>query len=168
MSIKTPVPSGKYAVGTFTYTVSDDRDEVFCPGTKRKTPSRVYYPVFKASVKDLPKLRYMPRNMAKGISRAFKIPTNYDKLEKSGENISECYQNAPRIAGRRFPLVLFSHGAQSYREGNCAKYWNRMSATPNAGSKCWRKCRKGAFRRSYGLPRSCCLSMTLRKTFRRF
>lgn len=118
MSYSTPKPAGEYAVGTFTYTVADDRPEVMAPGTMRSIATRVYYPVSKSSVEGMTKCRYMTRNMAKGIKNAFKIPVKFDKLEASGENVSECYTDAPKIAGMRFPLILFSHGYNSYREGN--------------------------------------------------
>ena len=42
-----PLPTGEYAVGTFTHTIYTDREEVLAPGTKRTVPVRVYYPVAK-------------------------------------------------------------------------------------------------------------------------
>ena len=45
-----PLPTGEYSVGTFTYTICTDREEVLAPGTKRNVPVRVYYPVAKTSV----------------------------------------------------------------------------------------------------------------------
>ena len=118
--VKTPVPTGEYAVGTFTYTVYNDREEtLYCaPGTKRSIPVRVYYPVYRESVKDLPKARYLSKDMVEAIKKNFYVPLNYDKLEQSGENRSECYENAPFIEGSRFPLILFSHGYGGYRETN--------------------------------------------------
>ena len=35
MRIETPKPAGEYAVGTFTYTVADDREEVLRPSAMR-------------------------------------------------------------------------------------------------------------------------------------
>ena len=113
-----PVPTGEYAVGTFTYTVFDDREEVLFPGKMRSVPARVYYPVSKDSVKCMSKARYMSRNIAEGLKKVMHAPINYDKLEASGENVYECYENAPRIEGVKFPLVVFSHGLASYREAN--------------------------------------------------
>ncbi len=46
------------------------------------------------------------------------IPLNYDRMEAAGENISECFEDAPWIKGERFPLIMFHHGYNSYREGN--------------------------------------------------
>ncbi|MBR3462113.1 MAG: hypothetical protein IKH20_05500 [Clostridiales bacterium] len=115
-AVKTPVPSGEYAVGTFTYTVKDVREEVMAPYGMRSVAARVYYPVLKESVKDLPKIRYMSPDMAKGMKAVFKVAP---KLDEGGlENTSECYENAPRISGMRFPLIVFNHGYNSFREGN--------------------------------------------------
>ena len=113
-----PVPTGEYAVGTFTYTVFNDREEVLFPGKMRSVPARVYYPVSKDSVKGMSKARYMSRNIAEGLKKVMHAPINFDKLEASGENVYECCENAPRIEGVKFPLVVFSHGLASYREAN--------------------------------------------------
>lgn len=113
-----PVPGGKYAVGTFTFTVKNDREEVLRPGTKRSLSARVYYPALPESVKGLTKSLYMSRNMFKGLKDMFRIPMDYDKKTAEGENESECYENAPRIEGKTFPLIVFNHGYQSFRESN--------------------------------------------------
>ena len=47
--IQMPKPGGKYAAGTFTYTVRDDRKEVLRPSGMRSVACRVYYPVLKES-----------------------------------------------------------------------------------------------------------------------
>ena len=118
MKSSAPKPTGEYAVGTFTYTVKDDREEVMKPSTMRSVASRVYYPVLKEQTEGLKKARYMSRNMMTGLRKGFMIPLNYRKLEASGENRSECYVDAPRIGGKRFPLIVFHHGLGSFREGN--------------------------------------------------
>ena len=116
--IKRPLPTGEYAVGTFTYTVYNDREEVLFPGTKRSIPARVYYPVARESVEGMNKARYMSRAIAEGLKKVMHAPIDYDKLEASGDNVSECYENAPRIEDAKFPAVVFSHGLASYREAN--------------------------------------------------
>lgn len=115
---KRPEPTGEYAVGTFTYTIKDDREEVLKPGTKRSISARVYYPVEHASVEGMEKAEYMTRNMMQSLKSAFKIPPNYDKLTAQGENQMEAYRDAPKIQGAKFPLILFNHGYRSFREGN--------------------------------------------------
>ena len=118
MKINAPVPTGEYAVGTFTYTIKNHRKEVMEPSKMRSIASRVYYPVLKSDVVNLPKARYMSPQIAEGIKRAFMIAPNFGKLESSGQNTSECYENAPRIPNQKFPLVVFNHGYNSYREAN--------------------------------------------------
>ena len=117
---ETPKPTGKYAVGTFTFTVYDALDETMynAAGTKRSIPARVYYPVSKESVKDLPQARYLTREMIAAIRKQYMMPVKYEKVEEDGTNRSECYENAPFIDGERFLLILFNHGYGSFREAH--------------------------------------------------
>ena len=116
--VNKPVPTGEYAVGTFTYTVKDVREEAMKPGTMRSVAARVYYPVLKADAEGLSKSRYMSENMAKGLQKTFKVPMNYKKAEEEGDNLSECYTDAKHVPDRKFPLIVFSAGYSSFREGN--------------------------------------------------
>ena len=116
--VNKPAPSGEYAVGTFTHTIKTDMDEVFAPGTKRSVPVRVYYPVLKASVEGMSKIKYMSRDMANALKKSMHAPINYDKSDAAGDNFSDCYENAPKIEGMKFPLIMFNHGLSSYREAN--------------------------------------------------
>ena len=118
MKIRAPKPTGEYAVGTFTYTVKDVREEVMAPGTMRSVAARVYYPVLPKSAEGMKRAESMSKNVTAGIRRAFRLPLDYEKITASGENAAECYENAPRIEGKKFPLILFNHGLCSYREGN--------------------------------------------------
>ena len=113
-----PMPSGEYAVGTFTHTIYTDREEVLAPGTKRNIPVRVYYPVLKESVEGMDKVKYMSREVAQSLKKLMHAPINIDKAEAQGDNFSECYENAPKIKGAKFPLIIFNHGFGSYREAN--------------------------------------------------
>ena len=103
-----PTPTGKYRVGTLTYSLYGDR----------KIACRVYYPATAEAVSGCSKPRYMSPELAKGLSRTLRFPISYNKIEKSGGNRSECFTNAPHIEGAKFPLIVFSHGAGSYRESN--------------------------------------------------
>ena len=111
-----PAPTGEYAVGTFTYTVENDREEVLNPGTMRSVAARVYYPVLKEDVKGLPKATALTGNMIKGFRSSFKVVPVVGKHPEI--NLSECYADAPEIPGKKFPLIMFNHGYNSYREGN--------------------------------------------------
>ena len=118
--VVTPKPTGKYAVGMFTYTVYDALEETMynALGTKRSIPAKVYYPAAKESVKDLPKARYLSKEMIAMIKKQYMMPVKYEKVEQDGSNRSECYENAPFIEGERFPLILFNHGSGSFREAH--------------------------------------------------
>lgn len=116
--VNKPAPSGEYAVGTFTHTIHTDRDEVLNPGTKRCVPVRVYYPVLKASAEGMNKIKYMSRDIANALKKSMHAPINYDKSDAAGDNFSDCYENAPKIEGMKFPLIMFNHGLASYREAN--------------------------------------------------
>ncbi len=115
-----PVPTGEYAVGTLTFTIYHDREETLpgSPETKRNVAARIYYPVQKESVHGLHKARYMSKEMAKGLARSVHAPIPYEKREKAGDNISDCYPDAPYAEGKRFPLIVYNHGYFSYRESN--------------------------------------------------
>ena len=102
-----PTPTGAYAVGTFTYSLYEGR----------KIACRVYYPVDKGATDGYNKPRYMSPEVCKGLSKTLNFPINYNKIEKSGDNYSACFENAPAAEGK-FPLVVFSHGAGAYRESN--------------------------------------------------
>ena len=122
--INKPVPTGEYAVGTFSFTVKNDREETMynAVGTMRSIPVKVYYPATKESVKELPKARYMSKATIDAIRKSYFVPLKYEKVESDGTNRSECYENAPFTEGERFPLILFSHGAGSFIEAHTFLY----------------------------------------------
>ncbi len=115
-SVRFPKPTGEYAVGTFVYTVWNDREEVMHQGGMRSVSARVYYPVLKESVAGLKKMTALSENMLKGLKAAFGAAPDFKKNPEA--NVSECYENAERIPGKKFPLIMFNHGLNSYREGN--------------------------------------------------
>ena len=119
-AINKPLPTGEYAVGVFTYTVHNDREETMynALGTMRSIPVKVYYPAAKESVKGLTKARYMSKATIDAIRKNYYVPIKYEKVESNGTNRSECYENAPFIEGERFPLILFNYGYGSFLEAN--------------------------------------------------
>ncbi len=116
MKIQFPKPTGQFAVGTFTYTIKDHRKEVLPAGGMRSIAARVYYPCTKKSVIGLAKTPALSPNMIKGFKASFHVAPDFTKNPDT--NLSECYVNAPRIPSQKFPLILFNHGYNSYREGN--------------------------------------------------
>ncbi|MBR6406898.1 MAG: hypothetical protein IKS18_12020 [Lachnospiraceae bacterium] len=114
--VNLPKPTGEYAVGTFTYTVKDDREEALEPGTMRSVAARVYYPAEKESVQGFPKATALSDEMLKAFKRSFMAAPDFKKNPEA--NLSDCYPDAPKIPGKKFPLILFNPGYSSYREGN--------------------------------------------------
>ena len=115
-----PMPTGKYAVGTKTFTIYNTRKEALDTkgDSMRHIPARIYYPISKNTTEGLTKAKSLSRSEAMGIKKIFMIPLNYDKMEAAGENDSECYVDAPFIEDKKFPLIVFNHGYFSYIEGN--------------------------------------------------
>ena len=114
------MPTGKYAVGTKTFTIYNTRKEALDTkgDSMRHIPARIYYPTSKNTTEGLTKAKSLSRSEAMGIKKIFMIPLNYDKMEAAGENDSECYVDAPFIEDKKFPLIVFNHGYFSYIEGN--------------------------------------------------
>ena len=108
MSNNKPVPTGKYAVGTMTYSVYGDRN-IAC---------RVYFPARKEDTEGLQKVVYMSYETCKGMNMIMPNPVSYKKICKDGGNFSECYEKAKPVPGEKFPLIIFNHGAGSFRESN--------------------------------------------------
>ena len=104
-----PMPTGKYAVGTKTFTIYNTRKEALDTkgDSMRHIPARIYYPTSKNTTEGLTKAKSLSRSEAMGIKKIFMDPLNYDKMEAAGENDSECYDDAPFIEDKKFPLIVF-------------------------------------------------------------
>ena len=90
-----PVPTGEYAVGTFTYTVQDDRPEALDPSKMRSVASRVYYPIPKDRVKGCTKAKCMSRQMAdfSDMKHRLRFASMAGKLppDVMHENLCSCF-----------------------------------------------------------------------------
>lgn len=107
--------SGEYAVGTETFTVTDaDRKELL--GGKdecRRIPVRVYFPAEKSAVTGLERAAVLTERKKAALMKAFHI------RRIDGEMMTaEYYENVPHAQGEKFPVILFSHGYNSYVEAN--------------------------------------------------
>lgn len=114
---KAPVgyASGEYAVGTKCFTVIDkDRNKVIGEGTQdRKIAVRMYFPVDKNAVTGRTYAPMFTNAKKEAVMKAFHI-----KNVSDDDNFAEFYENVPISADKRFPLIMFSMGYDSYAESN--------------------------------------------------
>lgn len=85
-------------------------------GGMRSIAARVYYPCTKESVTGLEKTPALSPNMIKGFKASFHVAPDFTKNPEA--NLCESYTKAPPVPGQKFPLIMFNHGYNSYREGN--------------------------------------------------
>ncbi len=106
--------SGEYAVGTECFTVVDEsREETLGDGMgPRKVSVRMYYPVSKESIAGKEKAHIFSKQKAKQLRKAYFVPKVSEEM-----NVADYYENVPHAEGK-FPLILFSHGLNSYIEAN--------------------------------------------------
>lgn len=118
----TPKLTGEYCVGSFTFTITDDKRKEICgpkAGTElRRVTSRVFYPVEPMAVEGKDKAVLLSRAVCKGLQKEFLIKFDYDRKIANGENRACYYENTQPMEGVKFPLVLFSHGFKSYKESS--------------------------------------------------
>ena len=107
--------TGNYAVGTTFFSLTDTgRKEVLGSGKgERNIEVRMYYPVEPASVAGKQHAPILSETKKAVIQKAFHIPGMDDSM-----NTADFYADAPIAPNRRFPLVMFSMGYNSYVESN--------------------------------------------------
>lgn len=107
--------SGDHAVGTECFTVTDkDRKNIIGDGTgDRKISVRMYYPIEKSAAEGK---RYAP--MFTEAKKAAVIKAFHIKDVSDDMNYAEYYEDIPIASGKRFPLIMFSMGYDSYTESN--------------------------------------------------
>lgn len=107
--------TGEYAVGTETFTVTDDtRTEQLGPKTgPRKIAVRVYYPTEKANVKGLEKADVLSERKANALAKVYLVKIKDPSILKG-----DYYENAPHAENKKFPLIIYNHGYNAYVECN--------------------------------------------------
>lgn len=107
--------SGNFAVGTETFSVTDKnrKEKLGVRDEYRRVSVRMYYPADKTEAAGKTKAVIFSENKKKAIEKAFHIKaTNQDML------IADYYENLTPVSDLKFPLIIFSHGYNSYVEAN--------------------------------------------------
>ena len=117
-----PKITGEYSVGSYTFTIIDDgRKEICGPAAGKETrrvTARIFYPVDSKATVGAQKAILLSRAVCKGLQKEFFVKIDYDKKLAAGENAACYYESAPAVQGKKFPLMIFSHGFKSYKESN--------------------------------------------------
>lgn len=107
--------SGKYAVGTESFSITDSsRKELL--GDKngsRKISVRMYYPILKSDTAGKSFAPIFSQRKKEAVCKAFHIRKLDDSMLTA-----QYYENVPHAENEKFPLIMFSHGYNSYVEAN--------------------------------------------------
>lgn len=115
--VNTPKPTGEYKVGTSTFVITSNREEKLGPKAgkeKRIVAARVYYPVREEQIEGMEKSVVVSEGVIENLVKAFHVPDKGFRENKEGE----FYKDVKPSSEQKFPLVVFSHGYQSYIESN--------------------------------------------------
>ncbi len=118
MAVKIPeYITGKYAVGTETFSLTDSSrtDELGKNDGPRRIGVRMYYPADKQAVEGLERADVFTPVLMEKLAQAYHVKPDKMPPEMLKGNF---YSNAPHAEDGRFPLILFSHGYNSYIEAN--------------------------------------------------
>ncbi len=104
--------TGDHAVGTSTFTLVDSgRTDTLGKGGKRRIPVRLYYPVSKESITGAKKALALSERKAKAVMKS-----TYARRMPDEVLYPEHY-DVPMM-DKRFPLIMLSHGYDSYVEAH--------------------------------------------------
>lgn len=103
-----------FKVGTVSFSIVDnDRKELLGEAKgARKISIRLYYPAKQDCMESRKKAAYVSERKLEAMRKAFHIPKSARM-----KNETDCYKDAEFAAGT-FPLLLFSHGYNSFVEAN--------------------------------------------------
>ncbi len=115
-----PDPAGPFPIGvTDTQFVDPEQEDLFRPGTRRKLMVRLWYP---AAASDAPRRPYMTAQeydlFGENARKVMPFPEAFEEPQRHAE--MHAGQDAP-VAGGRFPLLVFSHGAFAHVNSNVAQ-----------------------------------------------
>lgn len=107
--------SGKYAVGTETFTVVDNSRKEQLGGSEenRKISVRMYYPAEKAQAEGKQRASVFSEKKKAAVQKALLLRSIAEEMLTA-----EYFEDIPHAAGERFPLVMFNHGYNMYVEAN--------------------------------------------------
>ncbi len=107
--------SGKYAVGTDTFSVTDTtrKEKLGTNDEYRKISVRIYYPADKSDTENMKRADVFSEKKKDAIMKAFHLKKIDDKMLKA-----DYYDKSPFITDLRFPLIMFNHGYNSFLEAN--------------------------------------------------
>jgi predicted dienelactone hydrolase len=107
-TFKLPAPTGKSAIGTTRWVVTDrSRDETFAPGRKRDIEVVAWYPAASATGRPAPYIRDGMEEVL-SFARLAKLGEAFDGL--ASVETHAFLDAAPAIRPARFPVILFQHG----------------------------------------------------------
>lgn len=113
-------PSGKYAVGTKSYTLLDEnRSEPYenNPNTKRKLAIQVWYPASKVEKGELAPYISDIHPLASGLKKALKMPP-FLFQQLSLVKTHSMYNLQISSDKPNYPVLIFSHGLTGFRNQN--------------------------------------------------
>lgn len=107
--------SGQYAVGTETFSLTDTsrKEKLGSKDEYRNISVRIYYPADKSETEGRKTADIFSENKKSAIQKAFHLRRMSDEMMTA-----QYYENIPHAFEKKFPLIMFNHGYNSYVEAN--------------------------------------------------